>query len=77
MYQRIQQAGNRGIWSRDIRLATNLPAQKVQRALKTLEGRNAVKLVKGTSGGNKKIYMLAELSPSDELTGGQWCAANP
>ena len=75
VYQKIQQAGNTGIWTRDIRFNANLPMPKLQKILKTLETRHLVKLVKSSTSGTKRIYMLYELMPSEELTGGQWCAA--
>jgi RNA polymerase Rpc34 subunit len=47
---------------------------KLQKILKALESRALVKLVKSSASATKRIYMLAELVPSEELTGGQWCA---
>ena len=75
MYQTIQQAGNKGMWTRDIRFASNLLMPKLQKILKALEGRGLVKLVKSSQSATKRIYMLSELVPSEDLTGGQWCAA--
>lgn len=51
---------------------SNLPHARLSKVLKTLESRNLIKAVKGVSGGNRKIYMLFELQPSDDLTGGTW-----
>lgn len=40
-----------------------------------LEGRKLVKAVKNVNSPSRKVYMLAELEPSRELTGGAWCVA--
>lgn len=72
VFQKIEQAGSKGIWIRDIRLATNLQNPRLTKALKTLESRQMIKNVKQHSHPSKKIYMLFELTPSEELTGGAW-----
>lgn len=73
MYQEIQKAANKGVWLKDLRFQSNLTAPKLQKALKALEERQLVKTVKGAGSAVRKIYMLFELAPSDELTGGTWC----
>ncbi len=47
-------------------------AVQVTRILKTLEGRGLVKNVKSVQHANRKVYMLAELEPASEITGGAW-----
>jgi hypothetical protein len=74
VYQTIHQVGNKGIWTKDIRYHSNLPHPKLQKILKSLEGRQLVKTVKCSASATKKIYMLFGLKPSEDLTGGQWCA---
>ncbi len=46
------------------------------RILKTLEGRGLVKNVKSVQHANRKVYMLAELEPASEITGGAWCVTS-
>lgn len=75
IYQIIEQSADKGIWTKDMKVRSNVPATRLPKILKTLEGRNLIKAVKGVSGGSRKIYMLFELQPSEELTGGTWCAA--
>lgn len=73
VYQAIQQAGNMGIWTKDMKRNTNLQQPQVAKAIKNLEARNLIKAVKSVSATKgKKVYMLAELKPSKELTGGAW-----
>ncbi|KAE9039302.1 hypothetical protein PR003_g5113 [Phytophthora rubi] len=70
--QEIERAGNKGIWTRDIKSHTNIPQQIVTKTLRLLETRRLVKSVKSISSKNKKLYMLYDLVPSTEITGGPW-----
>ncbi|CAI5742769.1 unnamed protein product [Hyaloperonospora brassicae] len=70
--QEIERAGNKGIWTRDIKTHTNIPQQIVTKTLRLLETRRLVKSVKSISSRNKKLYMLFDLVPSTEITGGPW-----
>jgi DNA-directed RNA polymerase III subunit RPC6 len=45
--------------------------------LKALEQRKLVKAVKSVANGNRKVYMLFELEPSREITGGAWHVPDP
>lgn len=72
VYQIIKTASNKGIWIKDIRFQSNLTVPRLQKALKNLEGRRLVKTVKCSTSATKKIYMLFDLQPSEELTGGTW-----
>eukprot|EP00873_Tetraselmis_striata_P028789 jgi/Tetstr1/449053/TSEL_036268.t1 len=72
VYQVIHQAGNIGIWTKDLKHKSNLQQPQVAKILKTLESRKLVKSVKSVTSGNKKLYMLFELEPSREVTGGAW-----
>ncbi|KAL4425784.1 hypothetical protein ABPG75_009800 [Micractinium tetrahymenae] len=72
VYQCIQGAGNMGIWTRDMKTRTNLQQPKINKILKTLEERLLVKSVKSVQNASKKVYMLYELEPAKELTGGPW-----
>jgi DNA-directed RNA polymerase III subunit RPC6 len=70
--QVITQAGNAGIWTRDMKQRTNLPQTKISKTLKLLEERGVVKAVKSVQHASRKVYMLAVLEPGKELTGGPW-----
>lgn len=72
IYQAIKNSGNMGIWTKDMKRETNLQQPQVNKALKNLEGRGLIKGVKCVSNQAKKVYMLAELTPSKEITGGAW-----
>jgi len=63
---------NTGIWSRDIKRRTNLAQTAVTKILKNLETRNLVKPVKSVNDGKRKIYVLFDLEPAADITGGLW-----
>eukprot|EP00607_Mallomonas_marina_P003414 CAMPEP_0182433336 /NCGR_PEP_ID=MMETSP1167-20130531/62560_1 /TAXON_ID=2988 /ORGANISM="Mallomonas Sp, Strain CCMP3275" /LENGTH=255 /DNA_ID=CAMNT_0024621907 /DNA_START=178 /DNA_END=945 /DNA_ORIENTATION=+ len=72
VYQAIEKAGNKGAWTRDIKTSTNIPQQMLTKTLKALEQRNLIKTVRSVSSKSKKLYMLADLVPAKEITGGPW-----
>lgn len=72
VYQVIERAGNMGVWTKDIRLATNIQQQALNKIFKALETRRLIKPVKSVTAKSKKLYMLYNLTPAKELTGGVW-----
>eukprot|EP00887_Chlorella_sp_A99_P000997 scaffold5.g997.t1 len=68
----IKAAGNMGIWTRDMKQKTNLAQPKINKILKALEERALVKHVKSVQNASRKVYMLSELEPAKEITGGPW-----
>ncbi|RKP15029.1 RNA polymerase Rpc34 [Piptocephalis cylindrospora] len=72
VYQTVADAQNEGIWTRHIRDRTNLPQSSLTRVIKGLESRGLIKAVKSVKFPTKKIYMLSEITPSTEVTGGPW-----
>jgi DNA-directed RNA polymerase III subunit RPC6 len=74
--QRVREGGNAGVWTKDLRQRTNLSQPQVARILKALEARGLVKAVKGVAHPSRKLFMLAELEPSREITGGAWYINN-
>lgn len=72
VYQVIEKAGNMGIWTRDITKETNIQNHLLLKILKALESRRLVKPVRSITNKSKKLYMLYDLAPATELTGGIW-----
>ncbi|ODQ68388.1 RNA polymerase Rpc34, partial [Nadsonia fulvescens var. elongata DSM 6958] len=72
IYLRIEEAGREGIWTKTLKAKTNLHQTVVLRGLKQLESQNYIKCVKSVKHPTRKIYMLFELQPSTDLTGGPW-----
>jgi len=72
VYQVCERAGNRGIWTRDIKMQTNIPQHSLTKILKDLEKKNYIKWVRPVASKSKKMYMLYDVEPAKELTGGPW-----
>lgn len=72
IYQLIEQSGNRGIWTRDLKFKSNLQAPQITKILKVLEQRKLVKCVPLAQAKNKKIYMLFNIEPHPEVSGDMW-----
>ena len=72
VFEAIERAGNMGIWTKDIRIQTNIQQQALNKIFKALESRQLIKPVKSVTAKSKKLYMLYNLTPSKELTGGVW-----
>ena len=54
-------------------MKSNLPQQQIVKTLKTLESKKLIKSVKSVQQGlKKKVYMLADLTPDESVTGGAW-----
>ncbi|MCJ1376352.1 34-kDa subunit of RNA polymerase III (C) [Loxospora ochrophaea] len=70
VYSYIESSAREGIWTRTIRMRTNLHQTVMTRCLKTLESKNYIKSVKNVKFPQKKTYMLAHLQPSEDVTGG-------
>lgn len=70
--QVIEKAGNQGIWTRDVRMQTNIHDQKLKKIFKQLCDRCLIKPVRSVSNKKKLYYMLYDLTASNELTGGVW-----
>ncbi|KAL2864933.1 RPC34 RNA polymerase subunit family protein [Aspergillus lucknowensis] len=72
VYNVIHSMGRSGIWVRAIGGRTNLHKSILDRCLKSLEGKNYIKSVHNVKFPSRKMYMLAGLAPSEEVTGGAW-----
>ena len=61
-----------GVWTKDMKFKTNLQQPQVTKILKELEQRTLVKAIKPVNQPSKKFYMLFDLEPAREITGGAW-----
>lgn len=68
----IEHAGREGVWTKSIKDKTKLHQTVIQRCLKSLEGQKEIKAIKSVKHPTRKIYMLFNLQPSVEVTGGPW-----
>ncbi|OLL23528.1 putative DNA-directed RNA polymerase III subunit rpc6 [Neolecta irregularis DAH-3] len=72
VYGIIKAAGTEGIWTKIIKAKSNLHQTVMTRCLKSLESNQLIKAVKSVKTPTRKIYMLFDLQPSIEVTGGPW-----
>lgn len=72
IYQLIEKEANMGIWIRDLKRKSNLSQQQIPKILKSLMTRKLVKCEKSVESKNRKVYMLYNLEPAKEITGGSW-----
>ncbi|CAL1676284.1 unnamed protein product [Lasius platythorax] len=72
VYRIIEEAENKGIWTRDIRFKSNLMHTQLKKILKSLETKKLIKVVKSVAASKKKVYMLYNLEPDETVTGGAW-----
>ncbi|OGM39792.1 putative DNA-directed RNA polymerase III subunit Rpc34 [Aspergillus bombycis] len=72
VYNVIHSTGRNGIWVRAIGTRTGLHKSILDRCLKSLEGKNYIKSVHNVKFPSRKMYMLAGLAPSEDVTGGAW-----
>lgn len=76
VFGHISASENKGIWTKQLKGKTDLHQTVLDRCLKSLTSKGLVKTVKSVQHATRKIYMLAHLEPSIELTGGPWYTDN-
>ncbi|KAI8822602.1 RNA polymerase Rpc34 [Fimicolochytrium jonesii] len=76
IYRLVKDAKNNGIWLKQLKDRSGLHTQLANTVIKNLEKKNIIKWVKPVKTPHKKVYMLYELEPSTELTGGAWYTDN-
>ena len=72
VYEHIRASHTKGIWMKDLITNTNMHRQVITKAIKSLENKEIIKSVKSIKTPAKKIYMLTNVVPSVEITGGAW-----
>jgi DNA-directed RNA polymerase III subunit RPC6 len=72
VYSHIEGAGNEGIWTKTLKSRTNLHQTVLNHCLKILEQKQLVKTIKSVKYPTRKIYMLYDLTPSADVSGGPW-----
>ncbi|KAH9470188.1 hypothetical protein Pst134EA_007453 [Puccinia striiformis f. sp. tritici] len=76
VYDNISNAGNTGIWTKTLKMRTNIHQTNLTKCIKVLENKNLIKAVKSVKFPTRKIYILSELQPSVEHSGGPWYTDN-
>lgn len=68
----VEEAGNVGIWMKDIRYRSGLNQTVLNKVLKAMEGKKLIKSISSVQAAKKKVYMLYDLVPDPSITGGPW-----
>ncbi|KAG1650907.1 DNA-directed RNA polymerase III subunit RPC6 [Nymphon striatum] len=71
-YQVIEEANNKGIWIRDLRIKCNIPLNRAQKIVKNFLSKKLIKEIKCVNAPRKKYYMLYDIKPHQSVTGGIW-----
>ncbi|CAI2322270.1 unnamed protein product [Caenorhabditis sp. 36 PRJEB53466] len=69
IYGLIEESKTRGIWIKELRDGSGLNQLQLRKTLKSLETKKLIKTIKPV-GTTKKCYILFDLEPAMELTGG-------
>ncbi|KAG5860182.1 DNA-directed RNA polymerase III subunit C34 [Encephalitozoon hellem] len=75
IYNLVSQSGNEGVWLKVIKDKTNMPHNLIGKVLRTMESKRIIKSVKCLKN-NRKVYVLYDQVPSEEITGGMWFQDN-
>ena len=67
----IAKAESTGLWLRDIKTKTNIPHNLILKILKALELNKNIKSIKSVKN-NRKTYILYDIKPDEDVTGGVW-----
>lgn len=70
VFSYIDTAQRDAIWTRHIAGRSRMTTQQVQKAVSSLTKRKLIKVVSNAKFPSRKMVMLAELEPSDDVTGG-------
>jgi len=72
IYQLLEDASNRGLSTREIKDKTGITTARVNKLLGSMENKGMIKFIKSIQAKKKKVYMLSEIEPSIDITGGIW-----
>ncbi|KAK4174546.1 putative DNA-directed RNA polymerase III subunit [Triangularia setosa] len=72
VYSEIDQAGQDGVWIRHIKLRTNIQDATLKACIKFLESKGFISSMTNVEMPNRKMYIRADLKPSERATGGPW-----
>jgi DNA-directed RNA polymerase III subunit RPC6 len=70
IYNNVAGTGRTGIWKKTLAEKTNLHDMTVVKGIKELIGKKLVKEFRSAKNATKRMYILHELEPSEESTGG-------
>lgn len=72
IYQMLEESGNKGISVREMKDKTNITTVRLNKLLGGMEKKGLIKFIKSIQAKKKKVWMLIDVEPSAEITGGIW-----
>lgn len=69
IYRLVEQAGDRGVWIRELRVKSGLTQQVITKLIKMLMQKRLIKEIKSVQN-NRKVYLKFDVEPSRDLIGG-------
>ena len=72
LYTNVEDTHVKGIWIKELKKRSGVPAANVQKLLNKLESSHLIKSIKNVRAPAQKTYMLYHLAPSDDVTGGSF-----
>lgn len=72
VYNCIENAGNAGIWNKTIKNRIAAHAQIMERVIKSLTNKGLIKSMTTVKHPGRKMYIVSNLLPNEEATGGAW-----
>lgn len=72
VYASIESSGTAGIWTKTIKAKSGVHSKVLDRVYKSLEQKGLIKPMKSVKHPQRKMYIRAGLTPSEEATGGTW-----
>lgn len=76
IYRLIKEAKGNGIWIKDLKTKSGMHHQLATATIKSLEKQSVIKSVRPVKTPFKRVYLLFDVDPSAELTGGAWYTDN-
>ncbi|KAJ5066884.1 RNA polymerase iii DNA directed 39kd subunit-related [Anaeramoeba ignava] len=72
VYQIVERSANQGVLAKSVRTFSGMQQPIVLRSLRKLISKKLIKTVRSIKYKNQMLYMLQDLTPSKDLTGGVW-----
>jgi len=72
IYQLIEKSGDKGAWSKELQSESRLQQHAIAKITKELITRRLVKEVRPVTSKTKKVFMLYDIQPAREVSGGTW-----
>ncbi|KAL9093053.1 MAG: hypothetical protein Q9165_004191 [Trypethelium subeluteriae] len=72
IYNYIAESRTNGCWVKSLQNKTNFHLANLGKLIKSLENKRLIKSIKNVKFPTRRVYMLSDLSPSEDITGGPW-----